>query len=141
MAAPEGHSSTGLEGLHAEQVAQVWDLLGGDFFSSAGLKVSDTGGATFRVKRVMSESGSVVACEIDRKTLLARRYRVFDASGVVVFTLDLGRYRLMDGMAFPTRIEALAQHGRIEIALHDAELNGDLEPTVFHPPRRAVKQQ
>jgi outer membrane lipoprotein-sorting protein len=124
--------------LGAAQLGREWALLSGSFFGDPGLAVRDD-----RDKLLVSKSledGRSVVCDVDRRTLTPRRYRMFDPAGRARFTLTLGDYGVFNGVAFPTRLDARSDEGRIGIRLNDVELNGELAPNAFKPPRRAEKQ-
>jgi hypothetical protein len=124
--------------LSAAQLGREWALLSGSFFGVPDLKVRDAGNRLV-VTRVMDD-GRTVACEVDRRTLTPRRYRMFDPTGRERFTLTLGEYDVFGGIPWPTRLDAKSTEGRIGVRLKDVELNGELAPNAFRPPRRAEKQ-
>jgi hypothetical protein len=53
--------------------------------------------------------------------------------------LQLERYTLIDGIAFPLRYDAHSDSGAIRIDLRNVDLNTELAPAAFVPPRRAEK--
>ena len=124
--------------LSAAQLGREWALLSGSFFGGAGLAVGDAGGRLAVSKTL--EDGRTVVCDVDRRTLTPRRYRMFDPAGRARFTLTLGDYGVFNGIAWPTRLDARSDDGRISIRLNDVELNGELAPNAFKPPRRAERQ-
>jgi outer membrane lipoprotein-sorting protein len=124
--------------LSAAQLGREWALLSGSFFGDPGLTARDVGDKLAVSKSL--EDGRTVVCDVDRKTLTPRRYRMFDPAGRVRFTLTLGEYGVFNGIAWPTRLDARSDEGRINVRLSDVELNGDLAPNAFKPPRRAEKQ-
>jgi hypothetical protein len=124
--------------LSAAQLGREWALLSGSFFGDPGLTVRDAGDRLV-VSRSLDD-GRTVMCDVDRGTLTPRRYRMFDPAGRARFTLTLGDYGVFNGIAWPTRLDARSGEGRIGIRLDDVELNGELAPNAFKPPRRAEKQ-
>jgi len=100
--------------------------------------ISDDSGAQLVLKWSADDQATMI-CEVDRKTLTARRYVLRDRQGQEHFTLALARYAEFNGVAWPGRIEAVSPAGRIVIDLHDVEINGQLPSAAFHPPARAVK--
>ena len=124
--------------LSAAQLGREWALLSGSFFGETGLVVRDEKG-TLAVSRKLDD-GRTVVCDVDRRTLTPRRYRMFDPAGRARFTLALGDYGVFNGIAWPTRLDARSDEGRIGVKLSDVELNGELAPNAFKPPRRAEKQ-
>ena len=133
--------------LSAARMAKAWTFLDGEFFNgpfdSAGA-VIDRGGPTFTVRRSMSEDSPPVSCDIERVTLTPRRYHVDDPgqdpAAKPAFTLALERYADFAGVVWPTRIVATSAGGKVKIVLRDVEINGELAPSAFVPPRRAEKQ-
>jgi len=124
--------------LSAAQLGREWALLSGSFFGETGLAVRDERGS-LAVSRKLDD-GRTVVCDVDRRTLTPRRYRMFDPAGRARFTLALSDYGVFNGIAWPTRLDARSDEGRIGVKLSDVELNGELAPNAFRPPRRAEKQ-
>ncbi len=85
--------------------------------------------------------GSVLTCEVDRRTLTPRKYVLKDAGGLERFTLDLKQYLEVSGTVWPGEIEARSATGTIHIELRDVEVNGEIPAGAFHPPARAEKLQ
>lgn len=123
--------------VNAGKMARAWALFAGDFFASDDLVVRDTGGPRFQVERNIE--GQRVVCEVERATLTPRRYTVMDQAGAARFTLIAERYEDIHGIVWPVRLDARSDSGRIQIELHDVELNGELAPNAFVPPRRAQR--
>lgn len=123
--------------LSAARLGREWALLSGSFFGEPGLSVRDAG-RRLAVSKAMGD-GRTVVCEVERKTLTPRRYRMSDPEGRERFTLALSHYQLFDGIPWPTRLGARSGDGRISIRMNDVELNGELAPNAFKPPRRAEK--
>jgi hypothetical protein len=119
-------------GVTAGDVARSWATFNGALFDAPDVRLVDHGGA------LVATSGAT-RCEIDRRTLLPRRYEMRDDRGVSRFTLDLTDYRSVNGVLFPHRYAATSDTGTILIALTDVELNGELPPAAFAPPKRAEK--
>ena len=124
--------------VSAAQLGREWALLSGSFFGDAELKVRDQGSRLAVTKAL--EGGRSVVCDVDRRTLTPRRYRLLDPAGRTRFILALSGYDVFNGIAWPTRLKATSDEGRIGIRLKDVELNGELAPNAFIPPRRAEKQ-
>ena len=123
--------------LSAAKMARAWSVMSGEFFCDAGARVEDHGGPSICVERMMQ--GQRIVCEVERATLTPRRYFVIDRDGVERFALSLERYELIGGIAWPVRLSARSEKGRIGIELKEVELNGELAPNAFVPPRRAEK--
>jgi hypothetical protein len=124
--------------LSAAQLARAISLFGGDVFEGPGVSVEDRGGPTFRIRKPL-EDGRTMIAEIDRPTLTPLRYRLTATAGVLRFMLSLSDYRMYSGIAWPTRMLATSESGRIEVELRDVELNGELPPEAFVPPHGAEK--
>jgi hypothetical protein len=99
---------------------------------------SDDNGASL-VLKWSADDGATIICEVDRKTLVARRYILTDRLGRERFTLELARYAEFNGIVWPRRIEAKSPDGRIVIDLRDVQMNGELPSAAFRPPARAVR--
>jgi len=124
-------------GVSAAKLARTWSVLSGGFFESAGLK-AETRGSKLLVRRETPDEPLVV-CEVDRSTLTPRKYSMQDDKGVTRFTLSLEQYRQFGSVVWPTRLTAVSDSGTVEIELRDVEINSELEPAAFVPPRRAEK--
>jgi outer membrane lipoprotein-sorting protein len=124
-------------GVSAAKLAKTWSVLSGGFFDGAGLK-AETRGSMLIVRRETPDE-PVVICEVDRATLTPRRYSMLDDRGVTRFTLSLAQYRQFGSVVWPTRLTAVSDSGTVEIELRDVEINPELEPAAFVPPKRAEK--
>jgi outer membrane lipoprotein-sorting protein len=124
----------------AAGLAQAWLLFSPEFFQrpQASVLTPDRGPSMF-VQRT-TPGGPTVICEVDRATLTPRRYTTLDSSGVPRAALILDRYRDVDGIVWPTRIQAHADQGDIAIAIDSAQFNTDLPDDIFVPPPDAAKQ-
>jgi len=125
--------------LSTARMARAWSIISGEFFCGGDLTVIDTGGPCFRVERNIQ--GQHIVCWVDRISLTPERYSVVDSNGVSRFTLLLDRYQIINGIVWPTRMTARSQRSRIMIELKETELNGELAPNAFVPPRKAEKMQ
>ena len=124
----------------AGRIADVWSRAGGALFRGRPLRVEDGGGPRFIAVFPLEPGTGVWACEIDRDTLTVRRCRVVDPSGRDRQTLSLERYAVVNGIVWPTRVQAVGEQGDITIEMDDVQLNSDLPPSAFTPPSRAVKK-
>jgi hypothetical protein len=124
--------------MSASQLAHALSIFGGQVFDGPGVRIIDSGGAQFQVRQLLDD-GRTMTAQVDRATLLVNQYRLADAAGVVHFTLSLRDYRTFGGILWPTRLSARSDTGTIDAELRDVELNGDLPPTAFVPPRGAEK--
>lgn len=149
-----GRATAGLLSLNAAAIAESWPLFTGGPFARAGpdvgsrVEATDDGGPTFILRWPANTADpahpagdAVFTCEVDRRTLTARRYGVLDASGVERAVLKLAGYRDFGGISFPTCIEAAGADGAVLVLLDDTELNTPLAPDAFVPPADAVKQE
>jgi len=124
-------------GANAAEMARTWALFSGEFFSASDAKMIDKGGLRIVVERWIE--GKKIDCEVERATLTPRLYVLSDSSGVKRFTLNEGEYQVIGGVPWPTRLVARSDSGTIDLKLQDVELNGELPPAAFVPPRRAQK--
>jgi outer membrane lipoprotein-sorting protein len=124
--------------LSAGRFAQEWQMFQGGFFRLPGLSVDGSGPKQFTARAQLSD-GRRVVCDIDRDTLLPRRYRMFDPQNVERFTLSIPRYRLINGVPYPDLMVALSDQGTIQISQREVELNVELPPAAFKAPRGAEK--
>ena len=124
-------------GVSAARLAKTWSVLSGGFFDSPNL-ATDVSGSKIVVKRA-SPDEAVVTCEVDRKTLTPRKYAVLDDNGKERFTLALSAYRQYGDVVWPTKLLATSEGGTVEVALREIDINPELTPDAFKPPRRAEK--
>lgn len=124
-------------GASAAKFLGGWAMLHEDFYDDELVVVEETP-ATLIVRKAMAEGGAIEA-EVDRATLTVRRHRVLDDTGEERFVLQYERYRLVNGIPFATRLRAGGEQGRIQVDLDEVQLNGELAPGAFVPPRRAEK--
>jgi hypothetical protein len=136
---PEMKGRASTQHLNARQLARAWPLMTGEFFTHRDLKVEGGGGSKFKVIEPQEE-GAKLVCEVDRDTLTPRRYTVVDSAGKQRFELLLTDYRGVGETVWPQRITATSGTGKILIVFHDVEVNAELPPATFTPPRRAEKQ-
>jgi hypothetical protein len=126
-------------GKNASQFLRQWSTYLGDFFAEDGLTVDDKPGAKrFTVTRKMKEG--TLAADVDRATLTPRVYRFVDGEGQTRFTLLLDGYRDVGGIPWPTELVAKGDGvGQVKVEMHGVELNQEINPKAFVPPRRAEK--
>jgi outer membrane lipoprotein-sorting protein len=125
-------------GVSAAKLARTWSLLSGGFFDTPGLRTETRGDKLIVTREVAGEP--TVVCEVDRVTLTPRKYSLLDDRNATRFTFTLGRYRdFGSGVVWPTRLVADSDAGKVEIELRDVDVNPELPPTAFTPPRRAEK--
>jgi hypothetical protein len=134
IVAPQDSSTFG---ENTGNAVRQWLRLMTGTFDDPSLSVDDSG--LRLILKQQSDDGATIICEVDRKTLTARRYVLRDCHGEERFTLTLSRYAEFNGIVWPRCIEAASPVGSIVIDLHDVEINGELPASAFHPPARAVK--
>lgn len=122
--------------LSAAKVARAWSVMTGGFFCGE-TRVYDDGGPSLRVEGQVDEQR--VVCEIDRASLTPRRYAVLDAQGVERFSLEVSHYQIVQGTPWAIMLVAHSEGGIIQIELSNVELNAELPPNAFKPPRKARK--
>lgn len=123
-------------GVSAAQLAKTWSLLSGGYFDGAGLSTTDRGD-TLELRRQVD--GQTVTCDVDRPTLTPRKYTLIDPEGRGRFSLTLDHYTLVSGVPWPGRMTAVNDGGTIVVTLRTVEINGEVAPEAFKPPRRAEK--
>ena len=126
--------------VNAATFVRQWSFFNGELFDEAGAGSARVDGDTL----VLFANGSSkwkdpLHCEVDRRTLTPRRY-VYHKDGGPYFELALDRYRENNGVLWPTRLEATGTMGRVVVEQRNVEINGELAPNAFVPPRRAEKQ-
>jgi outer membrane lipoprotein-sorting protein len=125
--------------LSAAQFGREWAVLNGGFFLQNDLTTG--GDAKWLTVRRRVEDGRTILCRVDRATLTPRQYEMRDPQGVLRLRLTLGDYRVLNETPWPTRLNARSGDGRIDIRLKEVELNQQLPPNAFKPPRRAEKHE
>jgi outer membrane lipoprotein-sorting protein len=103
----------------------------------AGADAVRTTGDQFVVTRHNAD-GSRITSVIDRATLTARQYTIYDRAGMPRFSLSMEQYRVVGSTVWPTRIEAAASNGKFIIELRDLAIN-QAPPLAFQPPARAER--
>jgi len=125
--------------LGAAQFGREWAMLNGGFFLQGDLVTQDSG-KWMNVRRRLDD-GRTIVCGVDRATLTPRHYEMLDPQGHTRFRFLLDDYRMIDAVPTATWLIARSAQGNIEIRLKDVELNQELAPTAFTPPRRAEKRE
>jgi outer membrane lipoprotein-sorting protein len=124
-------------GAGAGELARTFLSLLGGYFDSNDLIASEQG-STIRFSQRGADN-ITLACDVDRNTLTARRYMLSDSDGQVRFALILERYVMINSIPWPQRIVAVSDSGRVQVDLRNIEINTDLAPAAFKPPKRAEK--
>ncbi len=123
--------------LDAGKMARTWALLSGEFFIGDEPRVVDNGGSRFRIERIIE--GQRITCDVDRATLTPRQYMLIDPAGKQRLELREDHYRQIDGIPWPTHLTARSESGVVIVDMTDIELNSELPPAAFVPPRRAER--
>lgn len=125
--------------LRAGDFLRELSLFTGGFFTQDPLPKAETRGGTLLLTRHTPHG--LLHCEVDRATLTPRRfYSDPQGSGAERFELKLGNYREISGILWATRLEAVSALGRVAVDQRDVEINGELAPQAFVPPKRAEKR-
>lgn len=126
--------------VSAETFVRQWSYFNGELFDLAYAEDAEVEGDTLELRpgRTTTKAGSHLRCEVDRRTLTPRRY-VYD-DGRRNFELVLDRYREINGVPWPTRLTATGTMGTVVVEQRNVEINGELAPNAFVPPRRAEKR-
>ena len=124
--------------VSAAQFAREWALLNGQFFTAPDLSVRSENNRLL-VRRQLDD-GRTITCTVDRPTLTPRTYVMRDGAGRARFTLALSDYQVINEIPWPLRLDARSGDGKISVRMKEVDLNGDLSPTAFRPPRRAEKR-
>ena len=125
--------------LSAAQFGREWAVLNGGFFLEPDLAAG--GDRKWLDVRRRTGDGRSVLCRVDRATLTPRRYEMRDPAGKVRFRLALSDYEVVAGVPWPMALAARSGDGRIDVRMKDVELNQELAPSAFRPPRRAEKRE
>lgn len=134
---PKRKEQIAAAGASAAKLTRTWSVLSGGFFEGAQLE-SQTRGDQLIVRRKASNEPAIV-CEVDRPTLTPRRYTLLDDAGVTRFTMEMDRYQQFGPAVWPMRLTAKSDGGAVVIELREVEVNPELPPGAFDPPRRAER--
>jgi hypothetical protein len=118
--------------VSAADFLKQWAWFNGEMFRKPNLQ-SRIDGHTLVLK------ADSVICEVHRATLTPRRY-LFTGDGSQ-FELLMDRYVSINGILWPTLLTASGPMGKIVIEQRNVELNTELAPNAFVPPRRAEKRR
>jgi hypothetical protein len=130
--------------LRAADFLRELSLFTGGFFTEepppkAELRGGGGGGGTLLLTRETAHGR--LHCEVDRATLTPRRfYSDAQASSAERFELKLSQYREFNGILWAMRLEAISGMGRVVIEQREVEINGELAPQAFVPPKRAERR-
>jgi len=125
--------------LTAQQLRLGWSFTTGAIPRDGWTRIDSNSKRTVELAQELVSGGSI-NCEVDRPSLTLRRCTVTEFPGAAVLTLALDRYRTFDGLVVPTQLVLCSERGTMTVFLDDPSLNDEIPPTVFDPPRRALKQ-
>ena len=128
-----------LDRLTADRVARAFSLLMGELPDERWRIAPGETPDVLHLRRGREGAAWHATCEVDRPTLTLRRCAVVDPEGDARLTVRLDRYRVFDGIIWPTRIRCEAPTGAITVLMDDLVFNEDLAPEAFDPPKRAGK--
>lgn len=124
-----------LQNMPARRVSDAFELLGPAYFRGATVVRENT---TTLVVRGTALGRDDVLCEIDRPTLTAHRFVVGDGGSMSELLLD--SYTLSDaGPVWPKMLLLRSPMGKVAVTMREIEVNGEVPPEAFIPPRRAVE--
>ena len=121
----------------AAEIARNWSMLSGAFFDRSDLEIQRTDKDL--VLRAPHGDGLKLSCYVDARALVPWLYLLQDDRNRNRFTLNLDDFRMIAQVPYPHRIQAESDAGRIVVQLEEVELNEELAPAAFTPPRRAEK--
>ena len=125
--------------VNAADLLRQWSYLNGQMFHAADASRAKVVGDTLVLTAAGPDpSAPDLRCEVDRRTLTPRRYIL--EGGEHEFELALDRYGTFDGVPWPTRLVATGSMGTVVVEQRNVEINGELAPNAFVPPRRAEKR-
>lgn len=124
--------------LHVAQgIRRACVLLSPEFYESALVDEERT--TQNRLVIMGRIEGEPIRCVIDRETLTPRRFETTDVSRDHSLSIELRDYHMIDGIAWPRTWAILHPRGSVTIRLREIELQGELPPRAFDPPRRATR--
>jgi hypothetical protein len=121
----------------AAEIARNWSMLSGEFFDRSDLKIERQ--SNDLVLTAQHDHELTLRCHVDARAVVPWLYLLQDAGNKTRFSLNLDDYRMLGGLPYPHRIQADSEGGRIIVQLEEVELNEELAPAAFKPPRRAEK--
>lgn len=131
-------------GFDARDFAAAWRMLQGGFFEQEleFLPRSSDGRSVEFIRRSPNLDGDLFTSAIvDRARLIPLSYtRQQPGAGAQVHQVELGRYRMVGGVAVPHLLRFSSESESLVLRLRDVAINEDLATAAFKPPARAVKQ-
>lgn len=126
--------STGALDFH--DIHQAWRLLMGSFFLGPAARVRSLDNATITYE--LQQGFETTRCAIDRRLLVPRTYTIIRRSNEAL-SMELSRYRMTEGMAWPTRMTLSGPTGHIQIRFSDISFSEIDTTAIFKPSRRAER--
>jgi hypothetical protein len=125
--------------LRAADFLRELSLFTGGFFTQEPPPQAEVRGGTLLLTRDTPHGR--LHCEVDRATLTPRRF-YSDPQGTSDerFELKLTNYREVNGIPWAMRLDATSGMGRVVVEQRDVEINGELAPQAFVPPKRAERR-
>lgn len=125
--------------VNAADFLRQWSYFNGRLFHETDASRAKVVGDVLVLNAAGREGSSAgFVCEVDRRTLTPRRYLLED--GEHRFEIVLDRYGEFNGVPWPTRLVGSGTMGKVVIEQRSVEINGELAPNAFVPPRRAEKR-
>ena len=121
----------------AEGIRRAFSLLAPAFYESALVDAARTTSPELVVRGTIGDD--TLRCVIDRATLTPRRFENAGDDAGTALAIELSDYRVIGTVPWAHTWTISHPRGRVIIRMHDVVLNGDLPPSAFVPPRRAVK--
>jgi len=134
----DGDDDSSVSKLTEKRFVSVLKLLPG--FGATGQWTTKTVGRKEFSIVSRSADGPMIECFIDKRTLTRTRCVHRDDQGHVGETLTFTSYRPIDGTVWPMHLAVRGLHGNVDLDFDDVNINEELSPRAFKPPRRAVKQ-
>ena len=132
----EAAAGADAERVPARRVGEVLELLGPAFFR--GASPVDSGARVLTVRgHALGRDG--VVCDIERRTLTARRFVVPGEAGHGSSEVMLDGYRLIGGIPWACDIRVRGPGGEIVVRVGDVELNGEIPEGAFVAPEGAIR--
>lgn len=132
-----GHKPIVLSGA---QISRAWLILTGGFFAGNPSSVPVVDGRDGVLAFSSTTDGIPTRCLVERRTLTPIVYSLSDSGGMSLYSVDLSDYRMINGIAWPMRIDFRGGDGVLSLRLDGVELNNEIAEGAFVPPTRAVKQ-
>ncbi|MEX2218594.1 MAG: hypothetical protein WD749_07510 [Phycisphaerales bacterium] len=111
-------------------------LLSGDYYRAARPVPAESSASTL-VVTAPALGQPAVRCEIERATLVPRRFRVPGEGSWGELRLD--GHRMIGDVPWPGVITFRGPEGEVTVTLGSPELNGEIAPGAFNPPARAQR--